>query len=101
MGPLVALLLAVNTAPAPSSAAGVQKTLHGILQNYLNQRGKIERITAASVVIDRGSNAPLLMATAGAATPSSLFQIGSNTKAFTSTLVLQLEAEGKLRIDDP
>jgi D-alanyl-D-alanine carboxypeptidase len=27
-------------------------------------------------------------------------QIGSNTKAFTSVMLLQLEAEGRLSIDD-
>jgi D-alanyl-D-alanine carboxypeptidase len=31
---------------------------------------------------------------------SSVWQIGSNTKAFTSVLLLQLEAEGRLSIDD-
>lgn len=31
----------------------------------------------------------------------SLFQIGSNTKAFISVLILQLEAQDKLSIDDP
>lgn len=98
MVPLVALVLAVNTAPAPSSA---QKTLHGILQKYLNERGKIERITAASVVIYKGPNSPVVTAAAGTATPANLFQIGSNTKAFTSTLVMQLEAQGKLNIDEP
>ena len=33
--------------------------------------------------------------------PSSVWQIGSNTKAFTSVLLLQLEAKGRLSIDDP
>ncbi len=32
--------------------------------------------------------------------PSNLFQIGSNTKAFTAVTLLQLEAAGKLSIDD-
>jgi len=32
---------------------------------------------------------------------SDQFEIGSNTKTFTSTLVLQLVAEGRLRLDDP
>jgi D-alanyl-D-alanine carboxypeptidase len=35
-----------------------------------------------------------------AADPTSKFRIGSNTKAFTSTVVLQLEAEGKLSLND-
>ncbi len=30
-----------------------------------------------------------------------LFQAGSITKSFTSTIILRLEAEGKLKIDDP
>ncbi len=33
--------------------------------------------------------------------PGNLFQIGSNTKAFTAVTLLQLEAEGKLSIEDP
>jgi D-alanyl-D-alanine carboxypeptidase len=33
------------------------------------------------------------------ATAGNLFQIGSQTKAFTAVVVLQLEAEGKLRLD--
>ena len=37
---------------------------------------------------------------AAGATPASLFQIGSNTKAFTSVLLLRLEADGKVRLDD-
>ena len=32
--------------------------------------------------------------------PDTLFQIGSNTKAFTAALILKLEAAGKLRLDD-
>jgi D-alanyl-D-alanine carboxypeptidase len=32
---------------------------------------------------------------------NTLFQAGSITKSFTSTIILQLESEGKLNIDDP
>ena len=32
--------------------------------------------------------------------PDTLFDIGSNTKEFTSALILKLEAAGKLNIDD-
>ena len=32
--------------------------------------------------------------------PDTLFDIGSNTKEFTSALILKLEAAGKLRLDD-
>ncbi len=34
-------------------------------------------------------------------TPAHLFQIGSETKSFIATLILLLEAEGKLSISDP
>jgi CubicO group peptidase (beta-lactamase class C family) len=33
--------------------------------------------------------------------PDTLFQIASNSKTFTATLVMQLVAEGALRLDDP
>ena len=35
------------------------------------------------------------------ADPKAKFRIGSDTKAFTSTVLLQLEGEGKLSLDDP
>jgi len=35
-----------------------------------------------------------------AVTPANLYQIGSNTKAFTAVTLLQLEAEGKLSLGD-
>jgi CubicO group peptidase (beta-lactamase class C family) len=35
------------------------------------------------------------------ATEHSLYQIASNTKAFTATLMLQLQEEGKISIDEP
>lgn len=36
-----------------------------------------------------------------AASPETLYYIGSLAKMFTSTVVLQLDAEGKLKLDDP
>ena len=35
------------------------------------------------------------------ATPSTVYRIGSITKVFTSTAILQLRDQGKLRLDDP
>lgn len=93
MVPLLAFYLAVSTA-RPENA------LRAVLQTYLNERGAVERITAASVAVNTGPKAALITAAVGA-TPASLFQIGSNTKSFTATLVLQLEAAGKLSIDEP
>ena len=55
-----------------------------------------------------GSRPPISLATGttrydgGPPVPAgALWQIGSNTKAFTAVIVLQLEAEGKLSISDP
>ena len=36
----------------------------------------------------------------GPVSPDALWQIGSNTKAFTAVMLLQLEAEGRLSIND-
>lgn len=98
MVPVLCLLLAAATAAPAAQPAQVQSTLRGILRTYVRERGSVERITAASVSINQGPNTPLIVAAVGA-TPSNLFQIGSNTKSFTATLALQLEAEGKLNLD--
>ena len=58
--------------------------------------------------VDRGAGKPILEVYAGdnglsdkkPIGPDTLFQIGSNTKEFTSALILKLEAAGELRIDD-
>jgi D-alanyl-D-alanine carboxypeptidase len=95
------LLMTVTVAPAGTAAApSLQAGLRGVLQAYLKERGSIEHITAASVSIERSAGDPQVLAAAGSS-PSSLFQIGSNTKAFTAVLALQLEAAGKLSIDEP
>jgi D-alanyl-D-alanine carboxypeptidase len=96
---LVVTALALSAVAPASNDAQLQAKLRGTLQSYLNERGSIERITAASVSVNAAGDAPI--AVAAGANPSSLFQIGSNTKAFTATIALQLEAEHKLRIDDP
>lgn len=82
------------------AAATPQQTVQGILQTYLHQRGAAEHITAASVAVYRGNGSPMFVAAAGT-TPSNVYQIGSNTKAFTATLALMLESEGKLNLDAP
>ena len=55
-------------------------------------RGSKEGITDDIGTTEYGAGKPV--------TPESLFQIGSNTKAFTSVLILRLEAKGVLSIDD-
>lgn len=101
MKQLLVLLLALTTLCVTSGASRTTTSdrLRSALASYLRERGSIEHITAASLSVDEGpADAPLSVA--AGATPSNLFQIGSNTKAFTAVIVLQLEAAGKLRIDD-
>lgn len=83
----------------------VAKALQTDLATYLAQRGKIEHISAASLSVNTadgrwidvaagttsyGGNTPV--------TPKHLFQIGSNTKAFTGTLTVKLESQHKLAV---
>ncbi len=98
-----AVAAAILFAPASSIAANdasPQTKITKILQTYVEERGAAEHISAASASITtlRGDD-PIVAATG--AKPSTLFQIGSNTKAFTAVLALQLEAAGKLDLDAP
>lgn len=94
-----------NNTPATPN---LQSQLQQNLSNYLSQRSAIEHISTLSMAVSfKGSQAPITMAVGTtqygggqAVTPQSLFQIGSNTKAFTAAIILQLEAKGILSIHD-
>jgi D-alanyl-D-alanine carboxypeptidase len=98
------------TAPATASDSnsGLQQALQNRLNQYLSSRAKIEHISAISLSISLYGSPQNINLTAGTTqyggagapvTPAMLWQIGSNTKAFTAAAILQLEAEGKLTID--
>ncbi len=110
LAPVLLLALAVAPvvpAPASQSDAALRSSLQRDLERYLAARSTAEHISAISLSISlhgAPQNINLAagrMAYGGGApvTPSSLWQIGSNTKAFTAATILQLEAEGKLTID--
>ena len=96
----------------PRTAAGANSrlasALHTELANYLKARGGKEHLSSLSLAVSYRDQ-PMLAVTTGTTTyggttavvPTSLYQIGSNTKAFTAVAVLQLEAKGKLSIDAP
>ncbi|HXR21157.1 MAG TPA: serine hydrolase domain-containing protein [Acidimicrobiales bacterium] len=94
--------------PGQSSAA-LGAALRGDLGRYLTERSMAEHISAVSLrVTFAGSRPAISLATGttrydgGPPVPAgALWQIGSNTKAFTAVILLQLEAEGKLSISDP
>src|SRR3984957_8495674 len=94
--------------PATGAATAVRASLRSELNKYLNAYRVAEHISAASLAVTFRGRRPGINLAAGsiryrggpAISPYALWQIGSNTKAFTSVLVLQLEAEHKLSIND-
>jgi D-alanyl-D-alanine carboxypeptidase len=113
---VLAVLVATAGLVAPAAAAApvaptatLVADLQADLQHYLQDRGAAEHVSAAAVSISLPDQMQTVDASAGMTAfggtmpvaPDALWQIGSNTKAFTSVLLLQLEAEGRLSIDDP
>ncbi len=105
---LAAVALALFTlAASPSSSTTTD--LQRVLFNYLTERGAKEHLSALSLTVSPSASQPDINIAAGTTTyqgstpvtPASLYQIGSNTKAFTAVTVLQLEAQGRLSIDAP
>jgi D-alanyl-D-alanine carboxypeptidase len=87
----------------------LQAELRADLEAYLQARGVAEHVSAAAMSVSLADCKSSLDVSAGTMTfggsepvpPDSVWQVGSNTKAFTSVLLLQLEAEDRVSIDDP
>lgn len=103
-----ALWGAAAPAIASESDAALRTALQRDLNQYLTARAKPEHISAISLSVSLHGAAKNMNLTAGRTeyngggvpmTPEQLWQIGSNTKAFTAVVILQLEAEGVLSID--
>ena len=102
---LLSLLPALaQAAQQPNLRAGLQADV----SHYLASRAKPEHISAVSLSILLPGHSENINVTAGTTqyggagspvTPTNLYQIGSITKSFTAATILQLEAEGKLTID--
>ncbi len=94
---------------APQGTAALKKALQHDLDAYVRERGAREHFSALSLSVSLGKTQPVIDVTAGTmrygsgrpVTPTDLYQIGSNTKAFTAVAILQLEAQGRLSIDAP
>ncbi|POM27871.1 D-alanyl-D-alanine carboxypeptidase precursor [Actinomadura rubteroloni] len=91
----VAVCGAAVAAPAPPSA--LQSGLDAVVT--ANGGGAIGLVRADGTEQTAASGHGDLYAGAKA-DPAAQFRIGSNTKAFVSTVLLQLEAEGRLSLDD-
>ncbi|HXM07545.1 MAG TPA: serine hydrolase domain-containing protein [Candidatus Acidoferrum sp.] len=100
---------AVAIPAAHQSSSALSSALGRVLSAYLDKYGASEHLSALSLAVSlRPGTTPIDVAVgtteygSGAkAGASDLYQIGSNTKAFTAVAVLQLEAQGRLSIDAP
>jgi D-alanyl-D-alanine carboxypeptidase len=105
---VAAVLFAAPAAGAtPKATNAVAAALRADLQQYLTARSAAEHISAASLSVSLADGRFIDVAAGTTAygggapvTPSNLFQIGSNTKAFTGALMLKLQSAKKLGIGD-
>lgn len=94
-------------APTAQSDTALRASLQRDIDGYLAARSKIEHLSAISLSVSLHGAAQNINLVAGRTeyggsvpvTTASVWQIGSNTKAFTAATILQLEAEGKLTIE--
>jgi D-alanyl-D-alanine carboxypeptidase len=101
-------MLDFSRAPAGADDTALTTQLQQALGAYVKDRASIEGLSGAALQVDRGAAKPILAIYAGdnglsdkkAIGADTLFDIGSNTKEFTSALILKLEAAGKLNVDD-
>jgi D-alanyl-D-alanine carboxypeptidase len=92
--------------PNPNTVA-LKAALQTDVNNFLSARAAITHISTVALDVNLRGQAPIDVSSGTTTyggttpvTPANLFQIGSNTKAFTAAAILQLEAAGKLSIHD-
>jgi D-alanyl-D-alanine carboxypeptidase len=107
----VLLLLALSVGSSPSMGAdrsALAASLQALAESYLQERAEPEHISAVSVSVSLPGDPAAVNAVAGTVsrspgaapvTPDTLFQIGSITKSFTAAVLLQLQAEGRVQMD--
>jgi D-alanyl-D-alanine carboxypeptidase len=94
--------------PQPGGKTALTSTLRSQLSRYLKARRRAEHISAISLRVSlpgKASSINVAVGTTGygggpSISTGAIWQIGSNTKAFTSVILLQLEAQGRLSIND-
>jgi D-alanyl-D-alanine carboxypeptidase len=97
-----------HVAPAGAATSSLTRDLRVDLDTYLRLRGKAEHVSAALLSVNIPGRTHTIDLAAGTTqfggsqpvAANSLVQIGSNTKAFTAVVMLQLEAESRLSMDD-
>jgi D-alanyl-D-alanine carboxypeptidase len=108
--PLAAPATAAETAAAEPSAANptVQAAIAAAVEKERTQYGANTPVPGVLVGVWDGAGASYVhafgaadFATARPLTPADHFRVGSNTKTFVVSVLLQLVDEGKLNLDDP
>jgi D-alanyl-D-alanine carboxypeptidase len=101
----VAVFVAAAVAAEPTQVEQIQAALDA----WVKARAPSEKITGIAAYVSFGQAGPAIEAFAGTTgrepdqrpvDQDTLYQIGSITKSFAAAVILQLEAEGKLSIDD-
>jgi D-alanyl-D-alanine carboxypeptidase len=102
--------MAVFAATAFAAESSEVGKVQAALDAWLAARAPIEKVTGIAAYISFGAAGPAIEAFAGKVGRNSdsgrvdqdtLYQMGSTSKSFTVAVILQLEAAGKLSIDDP
>jgi CubicO group peptidase (beta-lactamase class C family) len=96
-------LLVSAAAPVMALPAGFKAKADALLaQNYpADGPGASVVISEHGKIVYQGVRGLADVAAKRPITPATVFRIGSITKQFSSAVVLQLAAEGKLKLDDP
>lgn len=111
---LVAVLAGAGVVVLASAALAAESTqvqrVQAALDAWLAARAPVEKVTGIAAYISFGAAGPAIEAfagkvgrepDAGPVDQDTLYQVGSASKSFTVAVILQLEAAGKLSIDDP
>lgn len=100
LSPILARAQPADTKPARMQVA---------LSAWLDRRAGPEHVTGVSAYVSFGAARPPIQAAAGRTgtapgappvTPATLFQMGSTSKSFAAAILLQLEAQGRLSLND-
>ena len=110
---LVAVLTGAGVVVLATAALAAESTqverVQAALDAWLAARAPVEKVTGIAAYISFGAAGPAIEAftgkvgrdpDAGPVDQDTLYQIGSTSKSFTVAVLLQLEAAGKLSIND-
>jgi len=106
---VVGAVVFVFTSSALVAQSSQVMRVQAALDAWLAARAPVEKVTGIAAYISFGNAGPAIEAfagkvgrdpVAGPVDQYTLFQMGSTSKSFTVAVILQLEAAGKLSIDD-